>query len=392
MNQTSATTYDRARRMALYVGGGGLALCLIGLLFDSASVMQSYLFAFLFWGGISLGCLGILMIQFTVKGTWGLVIRRLLEAGALTIPLMAALFIPVVIGSRALYPWARPEVVASDVLLQQKSYYLNLPFFIIRAVLYFLLWSAFAYALRRLSRRTDMDADPGLSGRLKSLSILGALVFTVTVTFAMIDWFMSLEPDWSSTIYSVMVAMGGFLGAFALIVALLTRLRGDERLSALVTPAVLNDLGNLLLTGLLMWAYLAFSQYLVIWTGNLSEEIPWYLRRLDGGWQSVALVLIVLHFVVPFTLLISPQIKRSARMLGAVGALLFVIHLVDAFWLVIPALRQNGFAIAWTDIVAPVGIGGLWVAVFLWQLKQIPLLPRYPVADATAHQEAPVNG
>ncbi|HVO69708.1 MAG TPA: hypothetical protein VMT24_06665 [Aggregatilineaceae bacterium] len=392
MNQTLIATLDRARRIALIAGIIGLGLCVIGLFVDSAQAIQSYLFAYLFWAGTGLGCLGVLMIQFTVKGAWGLAIRRLLEAGAMTIPLLAALFIPVLIWAPVLYPWARPEVVAIDALLQQKGAYLNVPFFVIRTIGYFVVWSFLAYALRRLSRRQDTESDPGLFQRLQNLSVFGVVAFSVTVTFAMIDWIMSLEPGWSSTLYGAMVAIGGLLAAFALVVALLTRLRAYEPLAGLVTPGVLNDLGNLMLVGLLLWAYLSFSQYLIIWTGNLSDEIPWYLRRLDGGWQFVALALVVLHFAVPFVLLLASQVKRRAGTLGAVAVLLFAMHLVDSFWLVIPALRQSGLAVAWTDFAAPVGIGGLWLAAFLWQLKQSPLLPRYEAVDAAHDKEAAANG
>ncbi len=392
MNQTLIAAFDRVQRAALIVGIVGLALCVIGLFIDSTQVMQSYLFAYIYWTGIGLGCLAVLMIQFTVKATWGLAIRRVLEAGALTIPLMAALIIPVLIGMRALYPWARPEVVAGDALLQQKSVYLNVPFFIVRTIIYFVVWSGLVVALRRLSRREDSERDHGLFQRLQNLSIVGLLAFTLTATFAMIDWVMSLEPEWSSTIYAAMVVMGGLLAAFALVMALVVRLRDYEPLSGFVTPGVLNDLGNLLLSGLLMWAYLAFSQFLVIWTGNLSDEIPWYLRRLAGGWQALALIIVGLHFVVPFVLLLSRQVKRSARTLGFVAALLVMMHLVDVFWLVVPALRPNGFALTWTDVAAPIGIGGLWVAAFLWQLKQSPLLARNGVVNIAHNQEVAANG
>lgn len=392
MNQTLASAFDRIQRLALIGGIGGLAVCVIGLFIDSATVMQSYLFGYLFWAGISIGCLAILMIQFTVKGMWGLAIRRLTEAGALTLPVMAVLFIPILFGIGALYPWARPDVVASDPLLQHKSSYLNVPFFIVRTIIYFVLWSGIAYTLRQWSRRGDAEGDPGMFQRLQNLSILGVVVLSLTATFAMIDWAMSLEPDWSSTIYAMMVAMGGLLAAFALVVALLSRLQNYEPLSALVTPKLLNDLGNLLLAALLMWAYLAFSQYLVIWTGNLTEEIPWYLRRLDGGWQIVALIIVVLNFAVPFVMLLSPQVKRRAGSLGLVATIIFVTHLVDVFWLVIPALRQHGFAFSLTDIAVPVGIGGLWIAAFLWWLKQSPLVPEYVEAKSPHSQEVVANG
>lgn len=392
MNQTLIAGMDRNQRIALIVGVVGLLLCGIGFLLDSVRAFESYLFAFLFWAGISLGCLAVLALQFIVKSEWGLVTRRWLEAGAMTILPMAALFIPVLFGMRWLYPWANPDVVSANAVLQHKSAYLNIPFFMVRAVVYFGVWSGLAYALRRWSARMDAGDDIRPFRRLQQLSIVGALALSLTVTFAMIDWVMSLEPQWSSTIYAAMVAMGSFLAALALIVALVTHFQNIEPLRTLVTPAVLNDLGNLLLTALLGWAYLAFSQYLVIWTGNLSDEIPWYLRRLENGWQAVALILVVLHFVVPFVLLLSPRVKRSAGSLKLVAALVFVMHLIDVFWLVIPALRPNGLAVSWTDIAAPVGIGGLWVAVFVWQLKQAPLLSR-SVADNPPHpQEATVNG
>lgn len=392
MNQSLVAAFDRIRRAALIVGVAGLALCVIGLFLDSVQTLQSYLFAYLFWAGIGLGCLGLLIIQFILRGAWGLAIRRLLEAGALTLPLLAALFLPILFGMRALYAWARPEVVAADPLLQHKSAYLNAAFFVVRAAIYFALWSGFAYALRRLSQHTDAERDPDLFQRLRNLSALGALVLAVTASFAMIDWFMSLEAQWSSTIYAMMVVAGGMLAAFALAVALLARLRNAEPLAALVTPGVLNDLGSLFLAVLLMWAYLAFSQYLVIWTGNLSDEIPWYLRRLDGGWQAVAVIIVVGHFAVPFVLLLSPRVRRSAAALALVAGIVLAMHLVDAFWLVIPALRQNGFSFAWTDVVAPVGIGGLWVATFLWHLARSPLLPRHAPVDVSHQQEVAANG
>jgi Ni/Fe-hydrogenase subunit HybB-like protein len=397
MNQTLLGQFERVRQIAMIVALVALAVCLLGLFFDSARVIQSYLFGYLYWIGITLGCLGLLIIQFAIRARWGLAIRRLLEAGALTIPLLVALFIPIVLGAGVLYPWApvgepAPLLVGQQAQLQiqRNLEYLNTPFFIARAVVYFVVWIALAYALRRLSRRQDTEADPAVVQRLKSLSIFGAVLLGFTVTFAMIDWVMSLEPQWSSTIYAGMVAMGGLLAAFALVIALLTRLRDYEPFAAITSPGLLNDLGNLLLAALLMWAYLAFSQFLVIWTGNLSEEIPWYLRRLDGGWLVVALIIVVLHFIVPFVLLLSPQVKRHARSLGLVAALLVVMHLIETYWLVIPAFPQRGFVL--TDIAAPVGIGGLWVAVFVWQLKRSPLLPRYGEADVLRREEVTAHG
>jgi len=387
IKQTLVAAFERIQRTALIVGVVGLALCVFGLFFDVEQTLQSWLFGWLFWVGISLGCLGLLVIQFVARGAWGLALRRLLEAGALTLPLLAALFIPILFGIRYLYPWSRSYVVENDLLLQHKSAYLNIPFFIFRTAVYFALWSGIAWLLRRWSSRTNTEHNPVLTQQLSKLGIFGIVTLTFTITFAMIDWIMSLEPAWTSTIYALMVGAGGLLAAFALGIALLTRLP-DESLRSMLTPVILNDLGNLLLAALLMWGYLAFSQYLVIWSGNLSDEIVWYLRRLDGGWQVVALAIVILHLAVPFVALLSPRIKSSPRALGIVGAFIFAMHLIDTFWLVMPALRQTGLTLNWTDVVAPIGVGGLWVAVFLSYLKRKPLLAR----ELSVTQEATVNG
>jgi hypothetical protein len=379
------------QRIALVIGIVGIVLSLIGAVADPIHFFQAYLFAYLFAATSALGCLAILMIQFTAGGTWGLVMRRILEAGTLTIPLLALLFIPLLFGLPTLYPWARPEVVAQDALLQHKAGYLNVPFFIVRALIYFVVWIGLGLTLRRWSRKQDEVNDPEIRSHLQRLSIIGLLALTLTGTFALTDWVMSLEPDWASTIYAMMVAMGGLLAAFALVIAVLNWLSGNSPMGNLISPQVSTDLGNLLLAALMMWAYLAFSQYLVIWSGNLSGEITWYVRRIQGGWQWIALLIVLFHFALPFLLLLSRGLKRNLRRLGSVGVLLVVMHLIDTYWLVIPAL-QGTLQVNFLPIATVLGIGGLWTAAFIWQLRRLPLLPKYTLVDTSKTQEAAANG
>lgn len=366
---------DRLQWRSLVVGAVGLLLCLGGALLSPSQFFQSYLFAYLFWVGVALGCLAIVMLHHLTGGAWGLVIRRILEAAAMTLPLMAVLFVPLLFGLHDLYLWARPAAVASDASLQHKSLYLNVSFFVIRAVVYFVAWIVMAYLLRRWSLRQDQTANPDLSRRLRLLSGPGLALYGLTVTFASVDWVMSLEPHWFSTIYGMLVAIGQWLTGMAFVIVILALLAKSPPLSDVLSPELFHDLGNLLFAFIFIWAYLAFSQFMLIWSGNLTEEIPWYLHRMAGGWKWIALVLIAFHFAVPFLLLLSRDIKRSAGALSAVAVAIVFIHLVNQFWMVAPAFSPNGLHLHWLDIVAPAGIGGIWFAVFIWQLKGRALLP-----------------
>ncbi len=366
---------DRLQRRALLVGVVGLALCLGGLVVSPVQFLQSYLQAYLFWIGIALGCLAMLMLHHLVGGPWGLPVRRLLEAGTRTFPSLAGLFVPLLMGLVSLYPWARPEEVAAEELLQHKGLYLNVPFFVFRAAIYFALWILVAFFLNRWSREQDRTGDRSLAGRLQALSGPGLILYGLTVTFSAIDWVMSLEPRWHSTIYGMIFMAGqGLEGlAFAIVVAhLLARRRP---LSDVATPAHFHDLGNLLLTFLMLWAYMAFAQFLIIWAENLTQEIPWYLHRTTGGWQGIAVALIILQFALPFVLLLSRATKRTSGALGAVATVILLMRYVDLFWLVAPAFHPARLHVSWMDLAAPIGIGGVWISAFLWRLKQMPLLP-----------------
>jgi hypothetical protein len=366
--------WGRLERASLLVGIVGLALSLLGAFLSRQQFFQSYLFAYIFWLGIALGCLGIVMLHNLSGGAWGVLIRRLLESGMRTLPLMALLFLPLLFGVRDLYEWARPAA-QDDSLLQHKSAYLNVPFFFIRAALYFALWTGAAWLMSRWSEKHDATGDEQWVGRLRALSGPGLVIYGLTITFASIDWIMSLEPRWYSTIYGVHFIGGHALTAFAFAILLAGVLARRAPLSGVVAPPHLLDLGNLLLAFVMLWAYFAFSQWLIIWSGNLPEEAIWYTRRNSGGWQWVTRLLIVFHFFVPFLLLLSRGTKRRAFALAAVAAGIIVMRLIDVFWYTAPAFHPGDFTLHWMDIVASVGLGGIWLAAFLWQLRRVPLLP-----------------
>ena len=379
---------ERFQRPALLVGAAALAICVVGAFFAPAQFFRSYLSAFLFWMGIALGCLAVVMLHHVTGGAWGLPIRRPLESGTRTLPLMLLFFLPIVVGAGKIYEWADPAAVAHDPILRHKSLYLNLPFFISRAALYFAAWLALAYFLNRWSADQDRTGDRPIARRLQLLSSAGLVAYGLTVTFASIDWAMSLEPHWFSTMYGVLFIAGQGLSAFAFIVALLVLLAGTPPLAGFVTQRHYHDLGKLMLAFVMFWAYVSFSQYLIIWSGNLPEEIPWYLRRLQGGWGWVGAALVVLHFVLPFLLLLPASANRNPRILGTVAAIVVLMRAVDVFWLTQPAFAGSRFRLHWMDILAPVGMGGLWLAAFLWQLGKRPLLPM----NDPEMQEAVVHG
>ena len=366
---------ERLGKTALVVGVAALVLCVAAGLRSPTQFFRSYLLAFVFWIGLPLGCCAILMLHHLVGGTWGFPLRRLLESGTKTLWLMAVLILPILFRLPALYSWADPTKVSVDPLLQYKHPYLNVPFFIARTMIYFATWMLLAYFLNKWSRQQDETGEPDLTWRLRRLSGPGLVVYGLTVTFSSVDWVMSLEASWFSTIYGMIFMVTEALAAMALVTLTVILLSRQKSLADLISPGVLNDYGNLLLTFTMLWAYLSFSQYLIIWAGNLQEEIPWYVSRAQGGWAWVALGLIVFHFAVPFLLLLSRFVKRRAQILGWVAAGLVVMSVVDIYWLTVPAFERAGPEFHLTDWLAILGIGGLWLWRFAAQLKGRPLLP-----------------
>lgn len=365
----------RVQSAALVVAGIGVIACVVGLFAARDQFFHAYLIAYLFFIGLALGSMAILMIQYVTGGAWGAVIRRLLESATRTLPLMALLFLPIAFGLTHLYEWAIPEHVAHDPLLQHKSLYLNVPFFLGRAVFYFAAWLTTAYFLNRWSLEQDAGADPKLTRRLEMLSRGGLLLYALTMTFAAMDWGMSLEPHWFSTIYGVMFMGQQGLSTFAFMIPMAALLAARPPFSRIIGPDQFHDLGKLMLAFVMLWAYFAFSQFLIIWSANLPEEIPWYLARTRNGWQWVALVLVIIHFALPFIVLLSRDVKRHARAVSVVAVVLIAARFVDLFWLLRPAVAPEGFAIHWLDPAAIAAVGGMWMWLFVSELKTRPMLP-----------------
>ncbi len=359
----------RVQRTSLLVGGAALGLCALDAMISPQQFFRSYLVAYLFWLGIGIGSMAILMIHHIAGGAWGAVIRRLLECATRTLPLMALLFLPLLFGMHSLYEWARPEVVAHDPLLQHKSAYLNIPFFAARAVFYFAVWLTFTTFLNRWSLQQDGSDDPAVARRLEYLSRGGLLAIGLTMSFAAVDWVMSLEPHWYSTIYGILIMGGQILNAMAFVIAVAVLLVDRGPLGKVIGAEQFHDLGKLLLAFVMLWAYFAFSQFLIIWSANLPEEIPWYLSRMRGGWQVVGIAIILFHFVLPFLILLSREVKRRANLLALVALTVMAMRFVDLFWLVTPAFSPAHFTVHWMDAATLVGVGGVWLWVFIWQLQ-----------------------
>jgi hypothetical protein len=364
----------RVQRGGLIVGLVALGVCGLAALVSPEQFFRSYLIAYLFWFGIGLGAVAILMIHHIAGGAWGAVIRRLLEGATRTLPLMAVLFLPLVLGMHSLYEWAHPDVVAQDPLLQHKSLYLNVPFFLVRAAFYFAVWLTFTALLNRWSLQQDDSADPAITRRLELLSRGGLVAIGLTMTFAAIDWVMSLEPHWYSTIYGLLIIGGQILNAMAFTIAVAAVLVARGPLGTVIGTEQFHDLGKLLLAFVMVWAYFAFSQFLIIWSANLPEEIPWYLSRMRGGWQVVGVAIILFHFLLPFLILLSREVKQRANLLALVALGVMAMRFVDLFWLVTPAFSPSRITAHWMDAAALVGVGGIWLAVFVRQLQSRSLV------------------
>jgi hypothetical protein len=379
MTDTSTlhTQFDRVQRIALACGAIGLILGALFAIHDRAQLFRSYLFAYVFWLAIPMGCMAILMLHHLTGGWWGYPIRRLLEAATRTFVWMAVLFLPVLLGMKHLYKWAQPAEVAADPLLQYKRPYLNPEFFTVRVVIYFAIWIGLAWLFNKWSSEQDRTGDPRLATRMEALSGPGLILWGIAVTYSSIDWVMSLEAHWFSTMYGMIVMVVAALTAMSFVVFVLRKLSGEEPISSAVTASQFNDLGNLMLAFVMLWAYLSFSQFLIIWAGNIKDEIPWYIARAFGGWGVIAVILIVLHFALPFLLLLQRSVKRRLQMLSNVAGMLMVLSLVDVYWLVAPAYETSGPRVSPVDIFAVMGIGGVWLAAFFSQLKKWPLLPQH---------------
>jgi hypothetical protein len=380
--ETTRPEIDRSYRRALTVGVVGAILAVAWGFFDAHRAghswddfFHSYLFAYVFVVSLPLGCLGFLMMHHLTGGPWGLPIRRILEAGTRTLWVTALLFLPVLIGLGHTFPWTKPGVIPNDAVNHFKRIYLQPGFFIARYIVYFAIWIAFAYLLSKWSAEQDRTADVRMMNRMTSLSGPGLVVWSITVGAAAVDWVMSLEPRWYSTIWGMLFMVIMALAGFTFSIVILRTLSGDEPLRDCVRPKDYNDLGNLVLAFTLLWTYMSFSQFLIIWSGNLTDEVPWYMIRARGRWAPVAVALLLFHFFLPFFVLLQRRVKQRLASLSIVAVWMLVLSLVDIYWLVVPAYEQNGPEFRLLDVLAVIALGGLWLGAFYAELRRLPLLP-----------------
>jgi hypothetical protein len=365
-------------RLPVLAGAAGLVgLALSGALYrsDPARFHQAWLVAFLFFLSLALGCLGYVLIMLAARAGSSVSVRRLGEASMATLPLFALLFVPVLLGLHHVFEWTHADAVARDALLRHKRPYLNVPFFVARAAVYLAVWGGIAWWFRRRSLEQDRTGDPELTRRMQRVAPPALLAVGVTATFAAFDWLMSLQPHWYSTIFGLYFLAGALVGAFALLALLAVGVRAPGPLEQVITPDHLHDLGKWLFGFVAFWSYLAFSQFLLVWYANLPEETVFYAQRWRGGFRVVTVVLVLGHFAVPFFLLLARAVKRSPRALAVAAAWMLAAHLVDLYWLVMPAQPHGQAALHLVDLTTFVGVGGLFVAALAWLLRRHALIP-----------------
>jgi hypothetical protein len=373
---------DRLQQRAVGIGVVGLVLTAAGALLgrDSGglpSVYHSWLYAYMFWLGVTTGSLGLLMLHHVTGGGWGYVIRRFLEAATRLLPLMLLLFVPVIIGMPVLYKlWMHPS--PTDAVVQSKVGYLNAPGFIIRTLIYFAIWMVYAYLLNKWGATQDERGDPAVETRLNYLGASGLVVFVLTITFMSVDWLMSLTPDWYSSIFGLLVVASQALSTLSLLVVLFAALAGDLPIAREVPKGYFRDLGNLMLACVMLWGYMSFSQYLITYSGNTTEEVSWYVQRRSGGWGIVSLGLVPLHFALPFLVLLTGSaIKRNPKWLARIAGFIILMRFIDLYWWVTPTFRNHlipSDGPEWMSILADLGtpllIGGIWLWCWAAQLKK----------------------
>jgi hypothetical protein len=388
--RTRSQNLARALEPALIGAAACLAILLLGIFVEPGHVFhvrpaqffRSWLFAWLFWFGISLGSMGVVMMHHLFGGAWGYLIRRFGETAAACVPVMAVLFIPIILGVKYLYPWAVPDEVAHDAILRHKAHYLNWPFWTVRAVIYLVAFSGITWMLRSMSLASDRREPGPLLGRLYRLSTGGEILYFVLMSLAAVDWIMSREPHWYSTVFGFIVVVGQALTALCFLILMVTVYADEPPLKDVIRPNYLNDLGTVLIVFVILWAYLSFAQFLVTWLGNNQNEITWYIRRTQGVWRWIGGALILFHFLIPFILLLMRPMKRKLGRLAAVAGGVLVMRAIDVLYWVTPSDTHEGnwgvgnslYAEA-MNLLALLAIGGLWFATFLWLLKDTPILP-----------------
>lgn len=364
----------RIKMISLGVGFAGLAACVVGWIVGPKQFFVAYLFAMVFFIGLSLGALGLLMIHHLTAGFWGYGARRFLEAAMANLPLLALMFIPIFFGLHYLYDWTNPAAVAASEVLQKKIGYLNTPGFIGRTIVNFAIWIVMARFLLKWSAEQDLTVSVEPTRKMRTLSGPGLVIYPISMTIASVDWLMSLEPFWYSTMFPVLICIGQVLSALAFVILLLAGAARSAELGPLTSEDTFHKLGNLLLAFTMLWAYLAFGQLLIIWSGNLPGEIRWYLHRVNDGWRFVADFIAFFQFFLPFFLLLMRPIKKRRILLARVAACVFLAYIVTIWWTIAPSFSDH-FYVDWLAFAAWFGVAGIWFAAFLWNLERRRLVP-----------------
>jgi len=382
----AATGIARAQMPALVIGILGIIACGIGMVVNGDELHKAWLPAFLFWFLIAAGSLAVLMLQYVTGGEWGVLIRRPLGAAARTIPLFLIFLLPVGIALPHVYEWARPDWHTHGM----KSAYLTQSAWWYRTLFYFAVWTLWAYMLRRLSVRFYEDRSPDTDGKRRKLAAAGLLMIVLTLTLCSVDWLMSLEPDWFSSMFGISFTVGAGLSAFAFVTFFLTLISGTKAMRDIVKPNHFRDLGNLMLAFTMLWAYTAFSQFLLIWYGNIKEEVPYYLTRTHHGWGILAFALVMFHFFLPFFMLLMRNIKDRPQTIAIVTIIVLIMRFVDLYWLSGPAWWPE-LHLSWMSLAAFAAIGGIWLFIFIWQLKGQTIIPIHETWVEEALREGALN-
>ncbi|HZX95781.1 MAG TPA: hypothetical protein VFE90_14755 [Myxococcales bacterium] len=378
---TDIPRYTGARALLVgsaVAGAAGLALTFVGAIFSPRPAMLAYLIAFVYWLGLAVGAITLVMANHAAGARWNISVRRFGETAGAIIPLFILLFIPLLLTARHLWFWVDPHDLPKEVMekLHEKRGYLNFPFFAVRGFVYLAALSSIAVRLRSLSIRQDESGDATFTARMRSMSPVSLLAYALLFTFASFDWLMSLQPTWYSTIFGLYVYAGAFVASVGMLCLVITGVRSSAHpLGAAITVDHQHNAGKLLLAFTAFWAYMAFSQYMLIWAGNLPEELIWIDRRSHGVWRPVGILILLGHFLLPFFLLLSRDLKRSRRGLAAVATWILAIHYVDLYWVVMPAADIDRLGLHWTHFTAFVGIGGVSLASALWLFRAARPLP-----------------
>jgi hypothetical protein len=368
----------RWQSRSLIVGLAGAVFCVIAAFVNLQDFLRGYLIGYMFWTGLTLGCLALLMVQYLTGGFAALSVRRVLEAATKNLLLMFILFIPIAVLRLDLYGW-----MTNPSLTHENSWYLTQTWWFVRWILYFVIWMSLGFTL---CKRGDTQDRPGSSPRFQGLSGIGLVLYALTISFAAVDWVMSLDPHWGSTIYGLIFLAGEGLSALCFCIIMLTVLTRYSPYREIIKPTQFHDLGKLTLAFVMLFAYFSFSQWLIIWSGNLPDEISWYLHRIRGGWGYIILAIVAFHFALPFALLLSRERKRAGRRLVGLAIFIMCMRVVDIYWYVIPNFPDAKLFSIWY-FAGPIGIGGFWLATFFYNFRQRPLLPLYePQVENFLHQ------